>query len=158
MPKTVSRRGPANSAGAGEAVEQIVFGVLTKQFGDALVEFLDGADDVSELNGGSFNNQAVRFDNGRVGGERPRESNLLETFRDHGGFAAVMAAIKGLQFRSVDALNGSQSRPALQKIAGLNGGHVSDPVQCLREILLQETGDAVGQSHAPVDDFPALLT
>ena len=59
----------ANGAGAGDAVEQIVFGVLTKQFGDALVEFLNGADEVSQLNGGSFNDQAVGFDDGRVGGD-----------------------------------------------------------------------------------------
>src|SRR5262249_34152192 len=132
--------------------------MLRKQFGDALVESLNRADKSSQLRSRSFNDEAVRFDDGQVVSERTCASDLVQAFGDDGGFAAVVMAIERAQLVLADGLNGGESGPGLQKIAGLNGGDIADPVQSLWEILFEETGDAIGQSHASIDEFSALLT
>src|SRR5215813_15515407 len=87
--------------------------------------------------GGGLHDQAVGFDNGRIGGERTSASDLIKSFRDDRSFAAVMAAVEGLYYFWAHALNGIESGPGLQKIARLNGGDIADPVQSLWEILFQ---------------------
>jgi hypothetical protein len=69
--------------------------MVSKQFGDTFIESLNGADETAQLPGRGFHDEAVGFDNGGVGGERSRSSDLIESFLNDGCFAAVMAAVEG---------------------------------------------------------------
>ena len=85
----------ADRAGTREAVEQIVFRVQSKQLGDAFVQLFDGSDESPQLDGGSFRDEAVGFNDSGICGQRARAGNLADAFIDDGIFAAIMTVIKG---------------------------------------------------------------
>ena len=64
-----------------------------------------------------------------------------------------MGAIKLPEGRGPRPLHGAERRPVGEKIAGLDGRDLADPVERLRKILLQQTGDPVGQGHALIHEF-----
>src|SRR5262249_54259586 len=84
--------GTAYGAGAGKAVEQIVFRVLSQGGGNTAVELVDGADEATQLDDGSFDDETVGFDDGGIGRQRTGCRDLLQTFGDDGSFAAIMTA------------------------------------------------------------------
>ena len=86
-----------------------------------------------------------------------RGGDLFEPAVDDDGRPAVVALIKRPERARAGPLHGRQGRPLLQEIAPLHGRHVADPVQGLREILLQQAGQAVAQRHALVDQLAPLL-
>ena len=86
------------------------------------------ADKISQLRSRSFNDEAVGFNDSSVVSESTCASDLVQTFGNDRGFAAVVLAIESAQLVLADGLNGVESGPGLQKIAGLNGGDLADPI------------------------------
>jgi hypothetical protein len=101
--------------------------------------------------------ETERIDDRGIAGQGTRADDLPDPLVDHAGRPAVVLLIERPERTGAGPLHGRQRRPLLQKVAGLPGGHIPDPVQGLREILLQQAGHPVRHRHPLIDQLAPLL-
>ena len=125
--------------------------------GDLGVEGLNGLEQAAQLGRVGLDHQTERVDDRGVGGERHGGGDLLEPGGDHRGLAAVVLLIEPPHRGGARPLDGRERRPGPQEVAALPRGERPDPVEGLREILLEHAGEPVRHGHAVMDQLAALL-
>ena len=109
------------------------------------------------MRGIGLDRETQRVDDGRIGREGLGGGHLLEPLRDHGRPTTVVLLIEPAHGGGARPLNRPERRPRLQKVTALPGGELADPVEGLREVLLEEARESVGQGDPVLDELPAVF-
>jgi hypothetical protein len=92
-----------------------------------------------------------------ISGEGCRRRDGLETLCDDLGVAHVMRTEEGFEGGPAGALPRFEGRPAPEEVAEDRGVFLLKPVQHLRAIVLESTGQAVGDPDLVTDHATAVF-
>ena len=98
----------------------------------------------------------MRGDHALIGGQGSRALDGLEARGDDVGVAHVMGVEEALQGGASRKLGGVKGRPVGEDVTEARGVFVVTPWQGVREVVLQRTGEAVGQAHCVADHTAAM--
>src|SRR5215471_1981331 len=122
-----------------------------REVGMALCILRDGSVEVgnrlqgdAELGDEGLHQERMGRDNPVISGEGCRRLDGLDTLGNDIGIAHVMRTEEGFKSGTARELHGLEGRPAMQEVAEERGVFVLKPLQHLREIVLERTGQAVG--------------
>ena len=76
---------------------------------------------------------------------------------DDVAIAHMMGAEEALQGRAARELGGFEGRPLGEKVAEEQGVFVLKPLQDVREVVFQGTGEAIGEAHFVADHTAAMF-
>ena len=145
-------------ASAGKLPKEDVLRMSRKGFGDDVFEIGDVLLEDSQFVHQKADNAHVDLQNRGVGGESARPSDLLQTLVNELGAAHIVDIVKAADRLRLGGFELGQAGPLLQEIEGQGRGEVfTAPAQGLGEIVLEGTGELVGEQGAPIDDFTASL-
>src|SRR5215475_14545693 len=114
---------------------------------DSSVEIGDGLQGDPELGDEGLYQERIGRDDAFIGGERGGRFDGLDTLCNDIGIAHVMIPEEGFEGRTASELHCLESWPATQEVAEDCGVFVLKPMQHVREIVLEGTGEAVGEPH-----------
>src|SRR3990170_8952624 len=97
------------------------------------------------------------LDDGLVRGERPLRADGLDALVDDRLLANIVSMEERNEGFAAGALRGQQGRPTFDEVCEDGGLLVTKPLQNLRKVLLEQVGDAIGESHAILDQVAAAL-
>ena len=125
--------------------------------GNLGVKGLNGLEQGAELGRVGLDHETEWGDDRGVGREGHGGGDLLEPVGDHRGPAAVVLVIEPPHRGGARPLDGRERRPGPKEVAALLRGERPDPVEGLREVLLEHTGEPIRHGHAVLDQLPTLL-
>jgi hypothetical protein len=132
---------------AWEGLEEGEVGMGLGPLRDGGVEVCDGVPGDAELGNKGLDQQGMGGDDALIGGQRRGGLEGLEALCDHVFRAHVVVTEEGLTGGAARELGRFEGGPATQKVTENVGIVVLKPVQHLREIVFQRTGEAVGNPH-----------
>jgi len=133
-------------AGAGQTLHQV--GVLGKEFLQFRLQPGDHRHHGASLFGQAKHHQGRSLHRGRVPSRRLGLVDLAEPIHSLRGREPAVAVVEILPRDSLDPRPSLQGRPSREEFAGGPLTPVSSPVQGLREVALQQGGQAIGQARA----------
>ena len=145
----------ADRAGAREAGKDRLVRVSCEPRGDLRVEGGNRGEQGPQL--GGVTPDGERVDDRWVARQRLGRGDLLEPGGDHRGPAAVVLLIEPLDGGRAGPLDGGKRGPLGEPVAGLPGVERADPLEGLRELLLEQAGHPVRQAPAEIDQFPPVF-
>ena len=133
-----------DGARAWEGLEPGEIGMALRALRDGGVEIGDGLQGDPELGDEGLHQERLGCDDAVIGGEGCGRFDGLDTLGDDIGVAHVMLAEEGREGGTARALRRLEGWPATQEVAEDRGVFLLKPVQHVREIVLEGTGQAVG--------------
>ena len=132
---------------AWEGLEEGEVGMALGTLRDGGVEVGDGLQGDAKLGNQRLDQQGMRGDNALIGGQRRGGLDGLAALGDHVFRAHVVIAEEGLKGGAARELGCFEGGPAAQKVTENVGVFILKPLEHLREIVFQRTGEAVGNPH-----------
>src|SRR5262249_41288052 len=129
---------------AWEGLEQGEIGMALRALRDGGVELGNGLQGDPELSDEGLHQERIGRNDAFISGKGCRRLDGLDTLGDDLGIAHVMLTEEGVESGTAGELNRLEGWPATQEVAEDRGVFLLKPVQHLREIVLQGTGQAVG--------------
>jgi hypothetical protein len=123
---------------------------------DSGVEVSDGLQGDAALGHKRLDQQGIGDDDALIGGERCGSLDGVAALGDHVFRAYVVVAEEGLTSGAARALGRCEGGPATQKVTENVRVCILQPVQHLREIVLQRTGEVVRNPHFIPDHAPTM--
>ena len=111
----------------------------------------------AELGDEGLDQERMGRDNTVIGGERDGRFDGLDTLGDDSGIAHVMRTEEGSESGPASELHRLEGRPATQEVAEDRGVFLLKPVQDMREIVLERTGQAIGDPDFVTDHTAAVF-
>jgi hypothetical protein len=124
--------------------------------GDGFVEVFERVQGHAELADEGLDQERMGGDDALIGGQWGGALDGLEALVDDGGVAHVRVAEEAFQGGATRQLGGFEGGPLGEEVTAERGGFVVKPVQDVREVVVQGTGEAVGEAHV-VADHPAAM-
>ena len=124
---------------------------------DGGVEVGDGLQGDAELGDEGLHQEGIGGDDALIGGQRRGALDGLDALVDDVGRAHVVGAEEALQGGAARELRGFEGRPAAEEVTKDRGIFVLKPLQDLREVVFEGTGEAVGEPHFVADQAAAVF-
>jgi hypothetical protein len=156
FPEGDEEAGGHDSPGAWQGGESGEVGRALGALGDGVVDVFERWHGHAELADEGWDQERSGGEDALIGGQRGRALEGLEALVDDGGVAHVMVAAEAFQGGAARKLGGFEGGPLGQAVTEERGAFVVKPVQDVREVVLQGTGEAVGEAHV-VADHPAAM-
>ena len=110
-----------------------------------------------ELGDESLDQEGMRGDDALISRQWCRALDGLDARVDDVGIAHVMGAEEALQGGAARQLGGFQGRPLGEEVTEECGVFVLKPLQGVREVVFERTGEAVGEAHFVADQTAAMF-
>ena len=130
-----------------EGLEEGEVGMGLGPLRDGDVEICDGLQGDTELGNQRLDQQGMRGDDAFISGQRRGGLDGVAALCDHVFRAHVVVAEEGLKGGAARELGRFEGGPAAQKVTENVGIFVLKPLQHLREIVFQRTGETVRNAH-----------
>jgi hypothetical protein len=157
FPEGSEEAGGKDSPGAWQGGESGEVGMALGALGDGLVEVFDRLQGDAELADESLDQERMGGDDALIGGQRCRALDGLDALVDDGGIAHVMVSQEAFQGGAARQLGGLEGGPWGEEVTEERGVYVVKPVQDVREVVFQGTGEAVGEAHVIADQTEAVF-
>jgi len=116
----------------------------------------DRVQDAPELGDEGLDQQGMGGEHALSGGQRCGALAGLDTRGDYVDRAHVMGVEEALQGGAAREVGGCEGRPWREELAEARGIFVVKPWQGVREVVLQGTGETVGDAHLVADQAAAV--
>jgi hypothetical protein len=143
--------------GAWKAIKQGEVGMVLGTLCNSVVEGLDGLQGHAELRDESLDEEGMGADDTLIGGQRRGALDGLDALRDDVSVAHVMRTEKVLQGGTARKLGSLEGRPLGEKIAEDGGVFVLKPLQHLRKVGFQGTGEPICDAHFVAHETAAMF-
>src|SRR5215813_13565069 len=143
--------GGEDGARAWAGLEQGEIGRALRALCASSVEIGAGRQGDPELGDEGLPHERRGCDDACIGGERGGRCDGLETLCNDLGIAHVMSPEEGFEGSPAREVHRLESGPATQEVAEDGGVFLLQPVQHVRERVLEGTGEAVGAPHVVAD-------
>jgi hypothetical protein len=125
--------------------------------GNGLVEILDRLQSHTELGHKGLDQEGMGGDNAFIGGQRRSALDGVEALGDDISIAHVMVAEEAFQGGATGELHRFEGGPLSQKVAEDDRVLVVKPLEDVREVVFQGTGQAIGEAHFVANEAAAML-
>jgi hypothetical protein len=125
--------------------------------GDLVIKAGDSRTERAQLREQSSHHQGRRLHDGPVRGERPLRADGLHSLLDDRRLSDIVSVEERNERFAASAQCGDQGRPTFDEVGEDSCLLVAKPLQNLRKILLEQMGDAIGESHSILDQIAATL-
>ncbi len=132
---------------AGEGLKQGEIGMPLGALRDGMIKGLDCVQGHAKLTDQGLDEQGIGGDDALISGQGRRGFDGVNALGEHVSHTHMVVAKEGLQGGSPGKLCRFQGGPAAQKVTEKVRVFVLKPLQHLREIVLQGTGEAIGDPH-----------
>jgi len=151
------KSGGQDGASTWQGVKQGKVGMALGILRTGVVEGVDGWPGDAELAGKSLNQEGSGGDDALLGGQRGGALDGLEALVDNVGVAHMIGAEEALEGGAARQLGGFEGRPWGEEIAEEGGVVVVEPLEDVREVVFQGTGQAIGEAHVVTDQTAAMF-
>ena len=124
---------------------------------NGVVEGVDGLQGDAELADKSLNQEGSGGDDALIGGQWGGALDGLDALVDDVGVAHMMGAEEALEGGAARQLGCFEGRPLGEEIAEDGGVFVVEPLEDVREVVLQGTGKAIREAHFVADQTAAMF-
>jgi len=132
-------------------------GMALGAVGNGLVDILDRWQGHAELGNKGLDPEGIGGDEAFIGGQRRSALDDVEALGDDISVAHVRVAEEVLQGRASRQLHGLEGRPGGEKVAEDGGIFVVEPLQPMRKVVFQGTGQAIREAHVVSDQAAAIF-
>ena len=140
-----------------KGLEQGEIGMVMSALRDGVIKGLDCLQGDPELVDKGLDEQGMRGDNTLIGGQGDGGFDGVDALCNNVRRAHVVVAEEGFQRGAPGELHRFEGRPAAQKVTEDVGVFVLEPLEHLREIVLQGAREAVGESYFISDHAAAAF-
>ena len=149
--------GSKNGPSPWQGIKQREVGMVLRALCDGLVEVGNGLHGDPELGDEGVHEEDIGGDDAVIGGQRSGALDGLDAGGDKVGRAHVVGTEEAFQSSTACELRGFEGGPAAEEVAKDRGIFLGKPVQDLRKVVFERTGQAVGQPDFVADQAPAVL-
>jgi len=124
---------------------------------NGVVNVVDGVQGHAKLSDEGLDREGSGSDDALIGGQWCGAFDGLNAVVDDGGVTHVMGVEKALERGAPRELGGLEGWPLGEEIAEDGGVFVVEPLQDVRDVVLQGTGEAIGQAHCVAHEAAAMF-
>lgn len=122
---------------------------------DGFVELFDRVQGRSELGDESLGQERIGGDHTLIGGQWDGTLNGVDALVDDVRIAHMVVAEEALQGGASCQLHGLQRRPLSEKVAEDEGVFVVEPLQGMRKVVFEGTGEPICEAHFVTNEAAA---
>jgi hypothetical protein len=124
---------------------------------DGVVEGLDRVQGHTQLGDKSLDEERIGCNDAFIGGQWCRALDGTDALVDDVGVAHVMVVEEAFQGGATGELHGFEGGPLSQKVAEDDRVLVVKPLEDVREVVFQGTGEAIGEAHVVANEAAAMV-
>ncbi len=147
--------GGQDSASAWQGVQPGAVGMALGAWCHGFVEVVDGVPGDTELADQGVHQESRGRDAPRIGGQGCGALEGVEALGNDVGVAHMRGAAEALEGRAARELNGVEGRPLGEDVAEDGGVFVVEPLADRRAVVVQGTGEAIGETYVVADQTTA---
>ena len=149
--------GSKNGTSSWQGIKQGEVRMALGERRDGFIEVCNGLQGDAELGDEGVHQEDIGGDDAFIGRQREGALDRLDARVNDIGSADVMGTEEGLQGGATRELCGFEGGPAAQEVAKECRIFLSKPLQDMREVVFEGTGQAIRQTDFVADEAPAVF-